>query len=523
MRATIFSVLFIILIVSSCNTSTTNTPKPSEYIVTNYSDDYKAAYFEDNSRKERLMKLRPLLERLFDNYAREQQYPGYIFGVVVDHELVLAAGKGYLNLDQGYAVTPDSKFHIASMTKSLTAMAIIKLRDEGKLSLHDPIAHYIPELERLEYLTKDAAVISIFHLLTMSSGFPEDNPWADRHLEDTEKEFSKLMKAGFSFSGVPGESYEYSNLGFAMLGRIISSVTGQPYQDYITEAILHPLQMKDTYWEYEDVPEGELALGYRWQFDNWQKEPMLHTGAFGAIGGLITSMNDFGKYVAYLMSAWPPRSDADYGPVRRSSLREMQTPYFSRLSTDTKDENGNPCPSISGYGYGLAIRTDCRGIMKVSHSGGLPGFGSQYTFLPDYGVGIISFANRTYAGTTKVNQEALELMIREARLEPRSLTISDILHQRSNQLFRFLKTWDDQVGDMIFADNFYLDYSREIRKFAFEEMGLGEIISMGRIKAINQLRATFVIEGERGRAEVFFSLTPEKESMIQALQFRKLD
>ena len=516
-----FIFLFITLIVSSCNSKNNQNPFV-DIQVTQSSDAYQAPFFRDKGRKARVLQLMPRIERLFNEYAEAQKYPAFIFGVMVDGELVFSEGKGLINLEQGTTVSPDSKFHIASMTKSLTAMAIIKLRDEGRLSLEDPVAAYIPELRELEYLTGDASTIKLFHLLTMSSGFPEDNPWADRHLEDTEKQFRQLMKGGPAFSNVPGYAYEYSNLGFAMLGQVISKVSGKPYQNYIEEAILKPLQMHDTYWEYEDVPDGELAIGYRWQFENWQKEPMLHTGAFGAIGGLITSLNDFSKYVAYLMSAWPPRSDAEYGPLKRGSLREMQTPFFSRLAANAKDTNGRNCPRMSGYGYGLAIQTDCRGITKVSHSGGLPGFGSQYTFLPDYGIGIISFANRTYAGTSAINQEALELLLAEAKLEPRSLPIANILYERSNQLFRFLQTWDDELADLIFADNFYLDYSREVRKFAFDELDLGTIRSMDGVDPVNQLRGTFIIRGDRGEAEVFFSLSPESDARVQALRFRKI-
>ena len=516
--------LLITLIVFSCSNDPSGDRPSSRGVAVRYSASYQAPFFNetDRDRKARMMGLVPTLERMYANYAQAQQYPGYIFGVVLDGELVAVGTDGRLSLEEGFPVASNSKFHIASMTKSITAMAIVKLRDEGKLSLEDPVADYIPELKKLEYLTRDASPLTIFNLLTMSSGFPEDNPWADRRLEDTEAAFSDLMSSGLSFSNAPGYAYEYSNLGFAMLGRIISEVSGTAYQEYITQQILAPLDMRNTYWEYEDVSREELAIGYRWAMDHWEKEPMLHTGAFGAIGGLITSMEDFSKYVAYLMDAWPPRNEEEYGPLKRSSLREMQTPFFSRLSTEGRDEQGNTCATMTGYGYGLSIKTDCRGMMSVSHSGGLPGFGSQYTFLPDYGIGIISFANRTYAGTTRINQEALEILVSEAELSPRRLPISDILHQRANQIFRFLRTWDDQLGDLIFADNFYLDFPREIRKFAFDEMNLGEVQSMDSVVPLNNLRGTFVVRGTRGEAEVFFSLSPEPEPKVQALRFRKL-
>ena len=136
------------------------------------------------------------------------------------------------------------------MTKSLTAMAILKLRDEGKLRLDDPAENYIPELKAHKYLTADAPRITVRNLMTHSAGFPEDNPWGDRQLADSDADFINLIKGGISNANVPVFAYEYSNLGFAMLGHIISVVSGKPYQQYITDTILKPLGMNDTQWEY---------------------------------------------------------------------------------------------------------------------------------------------------------------------------------------------------------------------------------------------------------------------------------
>jgi CubicO group peptidase (beta-lactamase class C family) len=131
------------------------------------------------------------------------------------------------------------------MTKSFTAMAILKLRDAGKLQLSDAASLYIPEMKSLKYPTTDALPISIFNLLTMSAGFPEDNPWGDRQLADTDEDLLRLMKEGVSFSNTPGAEFEYSNLGYALLGKIIANVSGKSYQQYVTENILLPLNMTD--------------------------------------------------------------------------------------------------------------------------------------------------------------------------------------------------------------------------------------------------------------------------------------
>jgi len=141
--------------------------------------------------------------------------------------------------------------------------------DEGKLQLSDAAAKYIPEMQTLKYPTKDSSPISIFNLLTMSAGFPEDNPWGDRQLSDTDQELIDLVKSGISFSSNPSSQFEYSNLGYALLGRIVSNVSGQHYQHYVIEKILRPLGMNDSEFEHEKIPAEKLALGYRWEDNQW--------------------------------------------------------------------------------------------------------------------------------------------------------------------------------------------------------------------------------------------------------------
>ena len=117
------------------------------------------------------------------------------------------------------------------MTKSFTTISILKLRDEGKLSLDDPAERYVPEMAGLKYPSSDAPKITIRHLLSHAEGFPEDNPWGDRQLADTDEQLSRMLRGGIPFSNAPGLVYEYSNLGFAILGRIVTNVSKVPYTD----------------------------------------------------------------------------------------------------------------------------------------------------------------------------------------------------------------------------------------------------------------------------------------------------
>ena len=116
--------------------------------------------------------------------------------------------------------SPKSLFRIASMTKSFVAMAILQLRDQGVLRLDDLAEVTIPELSALRYPTPDSARITLHNLLTMTAGFPEDNRWADRKLDETEEQLLALINEGLSFSGPPNQAMEYSNLSYALLGLI---------------------------------------------------------------------------------------------------------------------------------------------------------------------------------------------------------------------------------------------------------------------------------------------------------------
>ena len=101
--------------------------------------------------------------------------------------------------------------------------------------------------------------------MTHSAGFPEDNPWGDRQLADSDQELLSLVAGGVSLSTAPGIGYEYSNLGFALLGQIVQRVSGMPFTEYMARHIFEPLGMDDTAWDYEEVPPEQLALGYGWR------------------------------------------------------------------------------------------------------------------------------------------------------------------------------------------------------------------------------------------------------------------
>jgi CubicO group peptidase (beta-lactamase class C family) len=521
-------VLLLLLSTASLISCDQNKPATTTVVATSFDSSYQPAIFPDPGRVEKIMQTFPVIDNIFKQFAEEQHLPGVAYGLVVDGKLVYKGNIGYTDVEKKIAVTSSSLFRIASMSKSFASMAILKLRDEGKLNLDDPAYFYIPELKNLKYPTADAPHITIRHLMTHGAGFPEDNPWGDRQLADTDKDLMEFIGKQISFSNPPGIAYEYSNLGFALLGKIITNVSGIRYQDYIKKNIWEPLEMKTTTYEYADVAPDKLAHGYRWLNEKWNEEELLHDtkdGSWGAMGAMISSIDEFANYMAFHLSAWPPNNAKDDGPIKRSSVREMHHPWrWNGFNPNYRYPDGRNCAITAAYCYGLGWMKDCDGKTYIAHSGGLPGFGSQWRIMPDYGIGVVSFANRTYAPMGFVNLKILDTIVKIAGLKPMQLPPSKILEQRKNDIVRLLPDWNNAAQSGIFAENFFPDYPIDtLKKYARELYAkAGNIVSVKEVKPENQLRGSFIIEGEKTNIEIYFTLSPENPPLIQEYHIREV-
>jgi CubicO group peptidase (beta-lactamase class C family) len=496
--------------------------------------------FTDPDRRAKLEKAFPEIDRLFQDYATANHIPGAAWGIVIDGQLAHTGVTGYRDIAAKSPVTPDTVFRIASMTKSFTAIAILKLRDEGKLSLDDPAEKYVPEMTSLVYPTADSPKITIRHLLSHAEGFPEDNPWGDQQLADTDEQMSAMIKAGIPFSNAPGIAYEYSNFGFAILGRIVANVSAssqgsravrrtqtEEYTRYVTEHVLKPLGMTATTLEPASVPAGRLAHGYRWEDAQWKNEPLLANGSFGSMGGMLTTLSDLGKFVGAFLAAWPPRDGAEAPPIRRASLREMQqvwrpAPASAVVTKASPSSAGFGAASIQlnagGYGYGLRITQNCQFPSIVSHSGGLPGFGTLMRWLPEYGVGFIAFGNLTYSGWGRTVDAATDALARTGGLQPRTIEPSPALTAARNAVAGLVVKWDDAVADRIAAENLFLDQSKDRRRAAIEalraQVGACSAGS-GFDRVENALRGDWTMACERGRLRVAITLAPTSPPSVQ--------
>ncbi len=456
-----------------------------------------------------------------DKFLEGRHIPGLAYGVVADGELIHSRGIGTLRVGDVAVPDADSVFRIASMTKSFTAATVLSLRDEGRYSLDDPIERYVL-LPELRGPTTDSPPITIRHLLTMTSGLATDDPWGDRQQGLDLEAFSDLLQGRFTFAWVPGTRFEYSNLGYGILGRLITNVAGAEYREVVRDRFLWPLGMDSTTFLEADVPPDRLAHGYLWRDDAFVEEPIDPYGALASMGGVFTSVRDLAKWAAFFLDAYPPRDNPErLIPLSRASRREMQQgsgPMWPDLTLPSVD--ADPAVRADGYGFGLFIEDHLRWGRIVTHSGGYPGFGSNMRWQPSSGLGVIVLANHRYGPSTLLARQLMDSLLEAQAVATRPIRPAESLTAARVGIDWLLGTWDDEVAERLFAMNVDLDEPIAHRRD-----------DLARIRALHgdlrpdpempersdsPLHATWWLAGALGgRVRIEIRLDPEAPSRVQ--------
>lgn len=495
---------------------------------------------------------RTRIEELFSTAVAENRTAGITWAVVGGHDdpqAVLADGSaGDTELRDGVPapgsapMSPGSISRIASMTKSFTAASILRLRDDGRLRLDDPVADHLPEAEGLSGPTADSPVLTLRLLLTMSAGLVTDNPWGDRQEAMTREEFAAVLRAGLGHVSVPGTGFEYSNTSFALLGRVIDEVSGVPYARYIAREFLTPLGMADTGFALEDVDSSRVAVGHRIgdREDRTRFEPVPfdRPGVYGAMAGLFSTTSDIARWVRFLAAADAPdaaeRSQLLLGTASRREMQQIHRVQPTAPLPAGPDGISPGFDRVRGYGYGLVIERFADLGEVVSHSGGYPGYGSSMCWHRDSGVGVVALANAKYAPASVLAQQVLRILRDETELltsraplaAPRALAAAEAA-------MRWLATADDAVADAWFADNMDLDSSRaeRLRRRDAALAGAGLEVSVlqelrpedARVLTPAQLRWEIPArrEGAPGvRVDVL--LDPRRDALVQSIDVLRL-
>lgn len=452
------------------------------------------------------------LAELVARFAIDHHCPSIAWGVIGDGGLVAHGGTGDVG---GAGPNERTVYRIASMTKSFSAAVTLLLRDEGVLRLDDPIGSHAPELTDVHSPTSDAPATTIRDLLCMSSGLVGDDAWADRHLDLTDDEFDRIVAGGLVFAQPTGACHEYSNFGFALLGRVIHRATGTRLRDHVTDRLLRPLGMHATTWD-QPADDG-WARPMRWLDDAHVAElPTPPDGMIAPMGGIWTTVSDLAIWATWLADAFPARDGADDGPLRRASRREMQTPQ-RYVGTRTVRDVGFP----TSYGYGLRIFDEPELGTVISHSGGLPGYGSNMRWTPGGSVGVITLSNVTYAPMTELGARIHDLLHERGAIAPGEPEPVDDVVRLGVALADVVRRWSagDPVTDAeladVFADNVAADeaYARRASTVA----GLGPL-EIGRVRSSSGGHGTADATTADGRTvTIAFDLAPARPPRVQEL------
>jgi serine-type D-Ala-D-Ala carboxypeptidase/endopeptidase len=463
--------------------------------------------------------------------------PGLAYGIVVGGELVHAAGLGERYLG-GPPPDADTVFRIASMTKSFTASAILALRDEGALELDDLAEAYVPELRGWPSASPDSARVSLRHLLTMTAGFPTDDPWGDRQQGLLLEEFAMFLAGGVGFNWAPGTRFEYSNLGYAILGRVITSVTGVSYQDYLRDRLLRPLGMTRTGFEAAEFDASALANGYRRAPAGWSEVEFDACGAFAPMGGVFSCVRDLARWVAGFAAAFPPGDPLVGGahPVRRATRREMQLPQVLTGWDKPAGFPGETASALSAYGFGLFVEDHPSLGRVVSHSGGYPGFGSNMRWHPATGTGVIALGNATYAAMMALTTRILDMIL--GHLDPPAHGYGVALAPaRSSEhhhagpwpetlaardaVSALLRSWDDAEAARLFSPNVAQDVPFEERRQAIalirQRIGAFRDDGSRRPESDTPAHCRWWLAGDKGVVQAQIQLNPERPARVQSL------
>ncbi len=284
-----------------------------------------------------------------DAYLQRAAKAGFHGSILVlrGTEALLEKGYGLRDRDAGLANGPDTVHAIGSITKQFTAAAILKLEEQGKLSVQDPIAKHLPGVP------EDKSAITLHHLLTHSAGFP--GAIGDDYAPVGREEFVELaMQVPLGFA--PGTGYAYSNVGYSLLGAIVERVSGQGYERFLKEELLDPAGLRHTGYKLPDWSKAELAVGYDKRGERWGsmlEHPWAEDGPYWHLrcnGGLLSTNRDMLTWLAALRS---------HKVLGVASVEKMFTPHVA-------EGEG----ALSHYGYGWALFTTRRGTRLITHNGG---------------------------------------------------------------------------------------------------------------------------------------------------------
>ena len=308
------------------------------------------------------------IDSIAEEAIQNGEAPGVSIALAEGAEIIYAKGFGFANLTTKEKATANHIYRLASVTKQFTAAAVMQLVDSGKIDLNEPITTYFPEF------SAEAENVTVTHLLQHTSGMAIEGglkrlvkmypkPANDK---DANPEGSTIV---FGFEA--GSQFQYSNVGYYMLGVIIEKVSGQRYADYLKEHIFEPVGMNDSGYGPSDYPTSQYARGYRLDGEEFKDERKYDMSIPFAAGGLVSTVGDLVLWQRALISG---------EVVSPESYKRMRT---TGVLNSGKRFN---------HGFGLFVGHD-DGLRAIKHAGKIMGFSSATAYYSQRDITLVVLTN----------------------------------------------------------------------------------------------------------------------------------
>ncbi len=329
------------------------------------------------------------LRRLVNESVRRHGLGGIAVGVVRNGEPPIVACVGSANHAMQRCVDSDTVFRIASISKTLTAIGVMQLRDEGLLALDQPVNDHLKRIRIV--VPPGAPEVTFRHLLTHTAGIGEQprvsdlwrrEAWGAGEPSAAPADLADLYGGTLRTEIAPGSKWAYANHGYAVLSQLVEDISGRPFDDYMRERVLRPLGMERSGFLRTEEIAAHLATGYHWVFGRFRPLKDYDVTLLGA-GSVLSPLADMLEYASWLAC---PSRETGSGVLAAATLDEMMAPQFS---IDARFP-----------GMGLAFFRDHVGTHRVcGHDGNNPGFASALLVAPDDGLGVVVLTNTsTFAG-----------------------------------------------------------------------------------------------------------------------------
>ncbi len=373
-----------------------------------------------------------LLEKWIDAERAYKRIPGISAAVVLDQDVLWQGGFGFADLQRRAPATPTTLYSICSISKLFTSIALMQLRDQGKVKLDDPVAKHL-DWFKIRNPSPEAGEVTVEGILTHAAGLPREAAypyWSAPSFEFPTREQIIGAVSGQEMLYQPETFFQYSNLGLTLAGEVVAAVSGRAYGDYVRANLLEPLGLKDT---YSDMPADErgrrLATGYGGIPREGDRRvlPFFETKGIAPAAGYASTALDLARF-----ASWQLRLLAKGGTevLSANTLREMHRVHFVDPGWETT------------WGLGFSVwRSDNKTF--VGHGGSCPGYQTQLLLKPDEKIATIAMANAIDVNASRLAQRAYELLAPAIKV---ATTDSGRAKPADPELDKYLGTYASSFG-----------------------------------------------------------------------------